>query len=250
VRSVGAAPPFSLCKLDHHHQPWMHAMSSKRHSSLMHRYLDPATSLAEVLFGLIMTLTFTLGAGIIIEDEGREGARELLIALIGCNLAWGIIDAAMYLVGVLFDRGRKRRLGRAVRASPDDRSASSVVAGELDELLGEVMAEGDRQTLYARIAAHLRSRQEASVALHRSDYLGAFTSFWLVVLSSVPAAVPFLLIDDARLALRTSNAVLLVLLFATGHAWSRYTLGKPWLVGLCFLVGGAALVALAIALGG
>jgi len=42
-------------------------------SSLMHRYLDPATSLAEILFGLIMTLTFTLGAGIIIEDEGREG---------------------------------------------------------------------------------------------------------------------------------------------------------------------------------
>ena len=24
------------------------------------------------MFGLIMTLTFTLGAGIIIEDEGRE----------------------------------------------------------------------------------------------------------------------------------------------------------------------------------
>ena len=66
-------------------------------SSLMDRYLDPATSLGEVLFGLIMTLTFTLGAGIIIEDEGREGARQLLIALIGCNIAWGIIDAALYL---------------------------------------------------------------------------------------------------------------------------------------------------------
>ena len=31
--------------------------------SLMHRYLDPASSLGEILFGLIMTLTFTLGAG-------------------------------------------------------------------------------------------------------------------------------------------------------------------------------------------
>lgn len=225
-------------------------MGIERRSSLMDRYLDPATSLAEVLFGLIMTLTFTLGAGIIIEDEGREGARELLIALIGCNLAWGIIDAAMYLVGVLFDRGRRRRLARAIRASSDDRAACSIVAGELDELLGDVMPEGDRQTLYTRIAGHLRSRQDATVALHRSDYLGAFTSFWLVVLSSVPAAVPFLLIDDARLALRASNAVLLVLLFASGYAWSRYTLGKPWLVGLCFLIGGAALVVLAIALGG
>jgi hypothetical protein len=61
-------------------------------ASLVHRYVDPATSLGEILFGLIMTLTFTLGAGIIIEDEGREGARELLIAVIGCNIAWGVID--------------------------------------------------------------------------------------------------------------------------------------------------------------
>ncbi|MGO4220449.1 hypothetical protein AB4Y64_01085 [Lysobacter sp. TAF61] len=225
-------------------------MGIERRSSLMNRYLDPATSLAEVLFGLIMTLTFTLGAGIIIQDEGREGARELLIALIGCNIAWGIIDAAMYLVGVLFDRGRKRRLAQAVRAAADERSAHIVVAGELDELLGDVMPASDRQSLYARIASHLRTRTEAAVSLHKDDYLGAFTSFWLVVLSSVPAAVPFLLIDDAWLALRASNAVLLLLLFGTGCAWSRYTLGRPWLVGLCFLFGGAGLVALAIALGG
>jgi hypothetical protein len=40
------------------------------------------------------------------------------------------------------------------------------------------------------------------------------------------------------------------LLFATGYWWSRFTLGKPWFVGLCFLVGGVGLVAVAIALGG
>ena len=58
-------------------------------SSIAERYLDPATSLGEILFGLIMTLTFTLGAGLIIEEEGREGARQLLIATIGCNIALG-----------------------------------------------------------------------------------------------------------------------------------------------------------------
>ena len=78
-------------------------MIAESRSSLIQRYLDPASSLGEVLFGLIMTLTFTLGAGIIIEDQGREGARELLIAVIGCNIAWGIIDGALYLAGQLFD---------------------------------------------------------------------------------------------------------------------------------------------------
>ena len=76
--------------------------------AVLHRYLDPSTSLAEILFGLIMTLTFTLGAGLLIEDEGHAGARELLIAVIGCNVAWGIIDGALYLVGQLFDRGSPR----------------------------------------------------------------------------------------------------------------------------------------------
>jgi hypothetical protein len=59
-----------------------------------------------------------------------------------------------------------------------------------------------------------------------------------------------LLIDDARLALRVSNAVLVALLFFTGYWWARYTVSKPWLVGVSFLVIGIVLVAAAIALGG
>jgi len=218
--------------------------------SLLHRYLDPATSLAEVLFGLIMTLTFTLGAGIIIEDEGREGARELLIAVIGCNIAWGVIDGALYLVNEWFDRGRLRRLGQAIRGAPDEKAAKSLVAGELDELLEDVTAVPEREALYARIAANVRAKPPRANTVGKSDFMGAFTSFWLVVLTSAPAAIPFLLFDDARFALRISNAILLAFLFVTGYFWARFTLGKPWLVGLTLLVGGFVLVGVAILLGG
>ena len=72
----------------------------------LHKYIDPATSLSEILFGLIMTLTFTLGAGIVIQEEGREGAREMLVAILGCNLAWGVIDGLFYLMGCLAEKGR------------------------------------------------------------------------------------------------------------------------------------------------
>src|ERR1700754_2959453 len=128
-----------------------------RRSSIAEKYLDPATSMGEVLFGLIMTLTFTLGAGLIIEEEGREGARQLLIALIGCNIAWGIIDAALYLLGELFDRGRLRRLGHLIRQAPSDQAATQFVAHELDEILADVTTPADRLGLYQRIAGHLRS---------------------------------------------------------------------------------------------
>jgi VIT1/CCC1 family predicted Fe2+/Mn2+ transporter len=80
--------------------------------------------------------------------------------------------------------------------------------------------------------------------------LGAFASFWLVFLASLPAAIPFLLIDDAFKALRVSNLILLALLFVTGYRWARYTLGRPWLAGFCFLIGGVAMVWTAMALGG
>ena len=219
-------------------------------SSLMHRYLDPASSLGEILFGLIMTLTFTLGAGLIIEDEGREGARQLLIAVIGCNVAWGIIDGALYVVGQLFDRGRSRKLGMAIRASADKSAATALVAEELDPVVAGVLNESERESLYSRIAENIRLKPAAAAGVGKEDWMGAFTSFWLVVITSAPAAIPFLLFDDARFALRVSNAILLGLLFLTGYWWSRYTLGRPWITGIIFLLGGSLLVLAAIALGG
>jgi hypothetical protein len=216
----------------------------------VHRFVDPVTSLGEILFGLIMTLTFTLGAGIIIEEEGREGARQLLIAVIGCNIAWGIIDGALYLVGELFDRGRLRRLGRHIRSASTPDAAAALVAGELDDLLVDVTSPGDRESLYRRIADNVRSKPGAPNPVTGDDLRGAFMSFLLVVITSLPAAIPFMFMDDARLALRVSNAILLGLLFVTGYYWARYTLSKPWLVGFAFLAGGIVLVLAAIALGG
>jgi VIT family len=218
--------------------------------SIVHRYLDPATSLSEILFGLIMTLTFTLGAGLIIEDEGRAGARELLIAVIGCNVAWGIIDGALYLVGELFGRGRLRRLGRAIRHTNDKTVAAGLVATELEPFLSGLLNAREAQTLYGHIAENISRKPEATTSISREDWLGALMSFALVVISGIPAAIPFLLIDDARLALRVSNAVLVGLLFFTGYWWARYTVSRPWLAGVSFLVVGIVLVAVAIALGG
>lgn len=219
-------------------------------SSIAEKYLDPATSLGEVLFGLIMTLTFTLGAGLIIQEEGREGARQLLIATIGCNIAWGIIDGALYLAGQLFDRGRLRKVTEIVRGASDDGKASAVVAGELDGLLENVTTQTERSDLYGRIVRNIRSSPARAGQITKADVMGALASFWLVFLASLPAAIPFLLIDDAMLALRVSNGVLVALLFLTGYRWARYTLGQPRLVGFCFLIGGIGMVWTAISLGG
>ena len=81
------------------------------------RYLDPIDRLNEILFGLIMVLTFTLAAGLTVED-GPDAGRELLVAAIGCNLAWGIIDGAMYLMGRILEHSRRQR---AIRGPSSNR---------------------------------------------------------------------------------------------------------------------------------
>lgn len=216
----------------------------------LHKFIDPATSLSEILFGLIMTLTFTLGAAIVVQDEGRDGARELLVAALGCNIAWGIIDACFYLITSTFEREQFRRLGRRLREVPDLAAASALLASRFDEALSPALDAGERETLYRRLAQNIRAQPGTPTRLRGEDWSGAIASGLLVILTTLPAAIPFALIDNAYIAMRTSNAVLLLTLFATGYGWARYTTMRPWLVGTVFLLGGLALVLIAIPLGG
>jgi len=215
------------------------------------RHLDPGSSLGEVLFGLIMTLTFTLGAGIIIEEEGIEGVHALLLATVGCNIAWGIIDGALYVVGQVFERGRLMRLGQRIRAARDEAAARELVAGELDEMLEPITTDDERASVYSRVIEHVRQRQlPRRGSVTREDLLGALVCFWLVFFASLPAAIPFFFFDDPWIALRVSNGVLLFLMFYAGYSWAKYTIATPWVAGTLFLLGGLGLVAVAIALGG
>ena len=206
--------------------------------------------MGEILFGLIMTLTFTLAAGIVIEEEGRTGARAMLIGILGCNLAWGIIDGVLYVLGQVFERGRLRRIGFHLRQATSDAQARRMVADELDETLTSMTDESTRHSLYQSIVERARSAPQMVNRVRRADLLGGLAAGWLVFACSFPAVLPFLLLDDPRMALRVSNAILLGLLFFVGWRWARHTLAKPWIAGVTFLLVGLLLVALAIPLGG
>jgi VIT1/CCC1 family predicted Fe2+/Mn2+ transporter len=71
-----------------------------------------------------------------------------------------------------------------------------------------------------------------------------------VLATAVPAALPFLLIADGHLALRTSNALLVALLFLVGYLWGQHVGAKPWLAGCLIMSVGATLALVAIPLGG
>jgi hypothetical protein len=212
-------------------------------------HLDPGERLGELLFGLIMVLTFTLGAGIELQGD-RETTRELLIAALGCNAAWGIIDAALHLMGRLSERGRLHRLVRKIQAAPGSEEALALVDRELDERLPAIVRPEVRLALDAHVLDRVREMKLEKNRLTADDAWAGLAVFWLVFLTALPAVLPFVVLRDARIAMRASNALLIGLLFYVGWRWAAYTGASPWRTGLFMALLGVALVGVAIALGG
>ena len=215
---------------------------------VVHRYLDPEESLGEVLFGLIMALTITLGVGLLSPAEALH-PRELALALIGCNVAWGIIDAALYLLGVLFARSQRVHFMRKMRHAPEAQALEAI--REEFGLDQEHLAQREDLAAYYRatldVAKHARIER---ARLGRNDAAAAALIVVLVAVTAVPGALPFLVVEDTLVALRLANLLQVGLLFAVGYHWARYSGAPPWRTGAAMVGLGAALVAVAVALGG
>ena len=209
------------------------------------RILDPAARVSEILFGVIMALTFTTTVNA--ANGGAEDLRALLYAALGCNLAWGLVDAVMFLMNALTERGRDLVTVRAVRDARAPAEAHRVRREAMPPSLSPLLASEDIERLRQRLA---RMDDPPRPRLTADDWRGAVAVFLLVFLSTFPIVVPFLLFDGVAVALRASNAVAIVMLFGCGYVIARYGGYRPWTTGLTMVVVGVALVAITIALGG
>src|SRR5215208_5989078 len=112
------------------------------------RVLEPIDRVSEVLFGLIVVLTFT--GALSLAEAGREDVRTMLIGALGCNLAWGIIDGVLYLMGCLADKGRGLLTFRAVRKTTDAKEAQRLIADALPSVVASLLEPVELQSLYQR----------------------------------------------------------------------------------------------------
>jgi hypothetical protein len=210
------------------------------------RMLEPADRIAEVLFGLIMVLTFT--GSLSVAGADRAAVRTMLIAALGCNIAWGIIDGVLYLMGCLAEKGRNLTIFRAVRNAQDPEQAHRLIAAALPPVIATVLQPAELETLHQRLKQLPDSPNRAH--LDQSDWLAALGIFLLVFLSTFPVVVPFIFMTSAGLALRISNGIAILMLFLTGYAYGKCVDRSPWLTGLSMVVLGGLLVGVTIALGG
>jgi VIT1/CCC1 family predicted Fe2+/Mn2+ transporter len=207
--------------------------------------LEPTDRIAEIVFGLIMATTFT---GTLSATAGREDVRLMLIGAIGCNLAWGLVDAVMYVVTTLTERGRNLRFLQQVRATTQPAVAQRLIGDALPDALTRSLQPGEIDRFWARLQALPEPPRHPRLA--GRDFAAATAVFLLVVASTFPVVVPFMVFDQVVTATRTSNAIAVLILFFAGHALGRHAGYLPWRTGLAMAAIGAVLVVVTIALGG
>lgn len=210
------------------------------------RVLDPIERISEILFGLIMVLTFTGSLSVL--EAGHQDVREMLIGALGCNFAWGIIDGIMYLMSSLAEQARGLIIFHAVRDSAEPRTAHRVIASALPPNVSAAMGSAELET----IREHLQRLPSPPTRprLRKTDWLGALAVFLLVFVSTIPVVLPFLIVHEAIPALRFSNLIAIIMLFITGYLFGRCTNYHAYLMGASMVLLGVILSSMTIALGG
>ncbi len=208
--------------------------------------LDLPSRTSEVLFGLIMALTITGSLSAV--TAGREEVRTMLYGAVGCNVAWGLIDAVMFAISRLIERGRSLHTVYAVRRSSDPHSARRIISEAFPPLLVPLLPDGALEQV--RIGLQGLNDLPARPVLNKDDLLGALGVFLLVVVSTFPVVLPFMLMSRAAPAMRLSSGIAVAMLFICGYRLGRYSGGRGWWMGLTMAIVGSVLVAVTIILGG
>ena len=208
------------------------------------RVLDPVERVSEVVFGVLMALSFT--GALSVATAGREEVRTMMLTALGCNLAWGLTDGVMYLVGTMVERSRKVTLLRKLIEARSAEEAHRLIAGALPQRL----AGGAGPAALEALRQHLIAAPLPRPGLVWDDCAAALEVFGLVVLATFPVVIPFVFLHETALALRVSNALAVATLFAGGYALGRHAGASPWRVGFAMASLGVVLVAAIIALGG
>src|SRR5262245_54696511 len=96
-----------------------------------------------------MVLTFT--GSLSVATDGRAEVRTMLIGALGCNLAWGVIDAILYLLGSLADKGKSLKTLRAVREATDPADARRLIAESVPEVVASVLEPSQLDAVRQRL---------------------------------------------------------------------------------------------------
>ncbi|MGF6674212.1 membrane protein [Paraburkholderia tuberum] len=208
--------------------------------------LDVVDRVCESCFGLFMALTFVGTVSAV--GAGADAGHKMFYTALGCNLAWGLADAVMFLVRTLVARGRRVTLAHSVRSQPNAAAGVRTLHDAMSAWLRPLIGDTELESIRRRVAARPDLPQRAVFV--RDDFIAAAAIFVLVVAATFPVALPFVLFANVPTALIASRVLTIAMLFGSGMALGHYAGFRGWQAGLAMAAVGVLLTVAIIALGG
>ena len=208
--------------------------------------LNAMDRVSEILFGIIMTLTFTCSIGI--ANAKNTEIRQLIIAAISCNIAWGLVDAISYIVSTIMQRSRNRTVLDSVLTTSDADKARKYISDSLPPSIASVLEAADLEQIRSKLAKLPDSALQ--VRLTTRDLKRSLMIFFLMFISTLPIVTPFIFIHDTNTALRTSNLIAIIMMFLCGWSLAKYVGINKWILSITMTFIGIILVFITIVLGG
>jgi VIT1/CCC1 family predicted Fe2+/Mn2+ transporter len=155
----------------------------------------------------------------------------------------------MYLIGVLLRRSRSKAIFDFVRGSSRGEKSREHISRALPPVIVSAIGTEGLEQIRDKLT-RLPDTTAVDTRLTARNFQEASVIFFLIFTSTFPVVIPFIFIQDTKLALRVSNLVAIVMMFLCGWAVARYVRCNKWIMSFAMVIIGIILVAVTIALGG
>lgn len=208
--------------------------------------LEPSERYLEVMFGVIMALSFT--SAVSVSHEGAAEIEHLLWAVICCNVAWGIIDGLTFLITSMISRSRKSVVYNSIRYAKTKEEGMALAKEQIQPLLSGIIPDDQVKDIYDKIMK--LPPPPKHYLFNLTEVKGAVIIFLINFFSTLPVALPFLILSDAIQAKLISDIISVCILFYCGYALANYSGFRPWLGGLGMVLIALCFFILTLLLGG
>ncbi len=213
------------------------------------KQITPVGRLQEIIYALIMVITVSSTVSRAVPDT-EEGIQTLIFAVLGCNIAWGIVDGVMFVLTNLFNRNKSLKMVKDATSAMTGDEALSIIDGEFSPPFEWMLGCDERKKLNEEILDHVIRLHPPVAKITRDDITGGMFCFVVTFLTTLPAIMPFYFIGEMEPAIRISNGIVMTMLFFTGVEYAKYTDKNPLKTALGLTLLGAVVVVVTILLGG
>lgn len=210
------------------------------------RLITQLDVLIEVMAGVVMALTVSMSLYV---TERDMPARTVVLAVMGCNLAWGIFDGLLYLVARRAADARRTRVLDRLTGTESLEELERRVRALVDPSMEGIVPFLDMEKLREALARREENGNDDGGGSLGQDLLASLLIAVVEIASAVPVILPLIFLEPPLRGI-VSGAVAIALLGATGVQVARWSGQSVWLLGVITPLVGAALVALCLIFGG